>query len=56
MDQFVECLNIEHFRKMLATETDDSKRETLLSRLAEEVAKLAALAATKESEKRRTGT
>jgi hypothetical protein len=42
MDKFVARLNIDHFRKMLATERDDSKRETLLSLLAEEEAKLAA--------------
>jgi hypothetical protein len=52
MDKFVARLNIEHFRKMLATESNDTTRQTLLSVLAEEEAKLAALAATKESEKR----
>jgi hypothetical protein len=36
-------LNIEHFRKLLAEETDEAKRRTLLRLLAEEEAKLAAL-------------
>jgi len=34
-------LNIEHFRKRLATETDEAKRQMLLRLLAEEEAKLA---------------
>jgi hypothetical protein len=36
-------LNIEHFRKKLAEEKDETKRQTLLHLLAEEEAKLAAL-------------
>ena len=36
-------LNIQHFRKLLAQETDDAKRRVLLGLLAEEEAKLAAL-------------
>jgi hypothetical protein len=36
-------LNIEHFRKMLAEETDPAKRRTLTRLLAEEEAKLAAI-------------
>ena len=36
-------LNVQHFRKLLAQETDDTKRRTLLRLLAEEEAKLAAL-------------
>ena len=36
-------LNIEHFRKLLATEQDVAKRLTLLRLLAEEEAKLASL-------------
>lgn len=40
MDETVARLNIEHFRKLLATERDDAKRTTLLQLLAEEEAKL----------------
>ncbi len=43
MDKAVARLNIEHYRKLLATETDEKKRETLCRLLAEEEAKLAAL-------------
>ena len=42
MDRTVAQLNIEHYRRLLATETDDAKRETLLRLLAEEEAKVAA--------------
>jgi hypothetical protein len=44
MDGTVARLNIAHFRKKLADEKDEAKRRTLLSLLAEEEAKLAALA------------
>ena len=43
MDKAVARLNIEHYRKLLAKETDQTKRETLGRLLAEEVAKMAAL-------------
>jgi len=43
MDRFVARLNIEHFRKQLATEQDETRRRELLRLLAEEEAKLAAL-------------
>jgi hypothetical protein len=43
MDRTVARLNIEHFRKLLAQETDETKRQTLLRLLAEEEAKLAAM-------------
>jgi len=43
MDKTVARLNIEHYRKLLETEIDQKKRETLLHLLAEEEAKLAAL-------------
>jgi len=36
-------LNIEHFRRQLAEETDETKRQTLLRLLAEEEKKLTAL-------------
>ncbi len=40
MDKTVARLNIEHYRKLLARETDQSKRQTLLRLLEEEEAKL----------------
>ena len=40
MDRSVARLNIEHFRKLLAVETDESKRSVILRLLAEEEAKL----------------
>lgn len=43
IDRAVARLNIEHYRKLLATETDDAKRETLHRLLAEEEAKLAGM-------------
>jgi hypothetical protein len=43
MDKSIARLNIEHYRKMLASETDGSKRQMLLRLLAEEEGKLAAL-------------
>jgi hypothetical protein len=33
-------LNIEHYRRLLATETDESRRQTLMRFLAEEEAKV----------------
>jgi hypothetical protein len=41
MDRAVARLNIEHFRRLLAKETDESRRRVLLRLLAEEEAKLA---------------
>jgi len=49
MDRSVARLNIEHYRRLLATETDESRRNTVLRLLAEEEAKLANL----EPEKKR---
>ncbi len=43
MDKTIARLNIEHYRKMLANEADETRRPTLLHLLAEEEAKLAAL-------------
>jgi hypothetical protein len=40
---FIAQLNIEHFRRKLATEQDTAKRLALLRLLAEEEAKLASL-------------
>jgi hypothetical protein len=44
MDRYVARLNIEHFREQLAKEQDPARREKLRRMLAEEGAKLAALA------------
>ena len=41
MDKTIARLNIEHFRKLLAAETNETTRQTLLRLLAEEEAKLA---------------
>ncbi len=41
MDKTVADLNIAHFRKLLSTEIDPAKRETIARLLAEEEAKLA---------------
>lgn len=41
MDRTIARLNIEHFTRLLAAETDESRRQTLLRLLAEEQAKLA---------------
>jgi hypothetical protein len=43
MDKTIARLNITHFQEKLATEQDETKRQTLLRLLAEEQAKLAAL-------------
>lgn len=40
MDRTIARLNIEHFRRLLAEETDEARRQTLLRLLAEEEAKL----------------
>lgn len=44
MDRTVAHLNVEHFRRLLASETDEAKRKTLQRLLAEEEAKLASVA------------
>ncbi len=43
MDKTVARLNIEHYRKLLANEADETRRRTLQHLLAEQEAKLAAL-------------
>ena len=43
MDKTVARLNIEHFRKLLANEADETKRQLIARLLAEEEAKLARL-------------
>ncbi len=42
MDRTVAHLNIEHYKRLLATETNEDKRKMLKKLLAEEEAKLAA--------------
>ncbi|MGA3311361.1 MAG: hypothetical protein ABSD08_22560 [Xanthobacteraceae bacterium] len=41
MDEKVANLNIEHYKKLLASETDATKRESIARLLAEEEARLA---------------
>jgi hypothetical protein len=43
MDRMVARLNIEHYRKLLAQEIGETKRQTILRLLAEEEAKLASI-------------
>ena len=43
LDGIVARLNIEHFRKKLSEEIDETKRQILLQLVAEEKAKLSAL-------------
>ena len=43
MDRMVAHFNIEHYRKLLAQEMDETKRQTILRLLAEEEAKLASV-------------
>ena len=43
VDRTVARLNVEHYRKLLANETDETRRQTIARLLAEEEAKLARL-------------
>ena len=43
LDTMVARLNIEHYRKRLSEEVDETKRQTLLNLIAEETVKLSAL-------------
>ncbi len=43
MDKAVARLNIEHYRKLLANETDETRRQMIVRLLAEEEAKLGGL-------------
>jgi hypothetical protein len=52
MDKDIARLDIEHYRKLLATETREEKRQTLLRLLAEEEAKLAAIESRPRERKR----
>ena len=49
MDKTVADLNIAHFKKLLETETDPAKRQTIEELLADEEAKLARALAEKET-------
>lgn len=40
MDRTVAHLNVEHYRRLLAKETDESRRQLLMRLLAEEEAKI----------------
>jgi hypothetical protein len=51
MDRMIAQLNIEHFRKKLAEETNPAQRGTILRLLAEEEARLAAIEADPPKEK-----
>ena len=51
MDRTIARLNIEHYRRLLGKETDETKRKTIARLLAEEEAKLAALDAKQAKEK-----
>jgi hypothetical protein len=42
LDTMVARLNVEHYRKILSEEIDETKRQTLLQLIAEETAKLPA--------------
>jgi hypothetical protein len=54
MDKSVARLNIEHYRRLLATDIDDGKRQTILKLLAQEEATLASLIKIEKAEKSRT--
>jgi hypothetical protein len=55
VDKTIARLNIEHFRKRLAVETDETTRQTLLRLLAEEEAKLAGTPQDPTGESKRHG-
>jgi hypothetical protein len=51
VDQTIARLNIEHFRRLLKTETDPAKRATITRLLADEEAKLRSINAEKDRKK-----
>ncbi len=55
MDRTVARLNIEHYRRLLATETDEARRQTIMRLLAEEEAKLADPRPTEKKKNKRKG-
>lgn len=52
MDRTVARLNIEHYRRLLARESDATRRQALLRLLAEEEARLAAFAPPEKRQER----
>jgi hypothetical protein len=54
MDRTIARLNIEHFQRLLATETDATRRQMIMRLLAEEEAKLTALTGNIGEKKRRS--
>ena len=52
MDEFVARLNIEHLQRKLNEETDENKIRVITRLLAEERAKLAAIEASKNTDKK----
>ena len=55
MDKFVANLNIAHFRKQLAEETDETKQLMFVRLLAEEEVKLAGLPTVPKRKRRQAG-
>ena len=55
MQRFVAKQNIQHFKDMLAVESDPARRQLLEGMIAEEEAKLLAKAAAKAPDKRTEG-
>jgi hypothetical protein len=53
MDSFVAYLNIEHYRKALASEFDETKRQTLIRLIGDEELKLAEAVQKEDREKQR---
>jgi len=53
MDRLVARLNVEHYRKALAGEFDETKRQTLIQLIGEEELKLAGAQQMERSEKQR---
>jgi hypothetical protein len=53
MDEAIARENIEHFRKLLETETDQAKRKTIAQLLSEEEVKLEKALRRKRAEKER---
>jgi len=52
MDRAVAHMNIEHYRRLLVSETDEARRQTILHLLAEEEAKRADLQSAKKKRTR----
>jgi len=52
MDRIIARLSVEHYRKLLANEPDETRQHMLLRLLAEEEAKLAALDSSKSENRR----